>query len=168
MHRGQKRSRERPVLSRCQEQRPGVLADLLLLRDLAVLAEADVAHVKAHRQTLGPRAEAPDPGVLELADDGGHGDSVLVQVVDELEEVVLGLVHVELVLVVGKDDLAEEVHLVLLLIRVLRIVRLRAAHHVVRTREHVSQLGRDGNFEVTDRYTAVLLQCEPQFSTVSD
>ncbi len=118
--------------------------------------------VKTQRDAASPRTEAAN-----CSDDLGYGHTVLGEEVEKLEEVLLGLLRVDLVLVALDGDLAREVHLVLFGRRILLIGCFRAAHLGVRVREQLAQARRDGNLEVSDLHTA-LLQCITPFSTVSE
>lgn len=110
----------------------------------------------AHGDALGAIAEAAD-----VREDLPNGDPALVQVVDQLEEVVLGLHQVDLPLLAGKRFLADEIHLVLLVERVLLAGRLLTAHRGVRAGEQVAQARRDGDREQTFVHHGDFVQCNP-------
>jgi len=114
--------------------------------------------VQSRRDATRAGAEAPS-----IRGDARNGQAILVEVVDQLEKVLLGLHRVDLAVVTIDGNFAREVHLVLLVVRVLLIVRLRAAHLVVRTREQLAQARRDGHFEVSDHDNIALVQCNPYF-----
>lgn len=119
------------------------------------LARANLCEVQAHGDAASPRTEATD-----APDDLGDAHAMLVEVVDHLEEVVLGLVHVDLVLVPLVGNLTGEVHLVLLVVRELLVGRPCTAHLVVRVREQLAHARRDGYDEVSDLDNSALLQCK--------
>ena len=116
---------------------------------LACMTCAYFLKVQPHCDATRTRAEAPSG-----TDDLGNIDALLVEVVDHLEEVVLGLLHIDLVLVRLVGDLADEIHFVLLIVRELLVGRLCTAHHVVRVREQLAQARRDGYDKVSDLNTS--------------
>lgn len=118
-------------------------------------AAADLLKVQTHGHTACPHAEASCS-----PDDFGNVDALLVEVMDQFEEVILGLLRIDLALVTLVGNLAHQVHLVLLVVRELLVGRSCTAHHVVRVREQLAQARRDGYFEVSNLYNTALLQCE--------
>ena len=119
---------------------------------------ADLFAVETDRHAARPLAEAPD-----LSDDFANGNTVPEEEVDQFEEVVLSLLLVELALLALVGDLADEIHLVLLVVHELLAGRLLTAHRGVRTREQLAKVRRDRHAEVSDHDNTALVQCDSCF-----
>lgn len=151
---------------RCSDERrlPEEHTDLRGGLDGLLALATVLPDVQAHHEPAGRRAE----GLVEpadLGDDVRDADAVAVEVADQLEDVRLGLPLVELVLVAGERNLAEEEHLVLLVGRELLGGRRRAAHHQVRPGELVTELLLLAVLERAVRNHVVLVQRNSPWGT---